>query len=653
METKKDIRSRKPGDSDMKKAGKSFGSLIKGLFIPNRNQGRSVLEEEALQTPAQTILKNFMRNRLGVLGLIMFVLILAFSFVGSQLRPIDLTFMDTTLRNIRPGTNYLNFPSQLSREKVKQISSGSSFSVAISEQGNLFVWGTEPTFKLPGVSDPVLRIPAEVRNANIVQVAAGDRHIMAVDSSGKLYAWGQNDHKQAEIPSYVTNILRGGAKVVKLIGGESYSAVLLSDGTLHVWGATLSTRMDTVPYHAQGKIVDVAHNALNMLLILEDGSVMPMGVRGNEFSNQIPDSLKHWSLLTEDPDAEEPTEARELKVVAAAATNRNALVLDNKGNLHLWGAPTYGINRIPAEALTGNVKQIAGGKNNFTILMQDGTIVYWGANHYGQLDSAINLKGNNISKVYSDFYQHYAITDNGSIIPWGFKGFVVGSDQFGRDNLTRLIHGGRISLTVGAIAVVISTIIALFVGMTSGFFGGMLDNVMMRLTEVVQSIPFLPLAITLSVVVGPKLTESQRIFMIMVILGVLGWTGLARLVRAQILLEREKDFVLAARALGVKKANIIIRHIMPNILNLVLVSITLGYAGSLLTESALSFLGFGVAPPTPSWGNMLTGSQTSAVIRFYWWRWIIPGAAVVLAALSINLVGDALRDAMDPKANEK
>ena len=125
------------------------------------------------------------------------------------------------------------------------------------------------------------------------------------------------------------------------------------------------------------------------------------------------------------------------------------------------------------------------------------------------------------------------------------------------------------------------------------------------------------------------------------------------MVRAQILLEREKDFVLAARALGVKQHNIIFRHILPNIFNLVIVSITLSYAGSLLTEAGLSYLGFGVARPTPSWGNMLQGAQSLAVIEYYWWRWLIPGLFIVMAALSVNLVGDALREAMDPKANEK
>jgi peptide/nickel transport system permease protein len=163
----------------------------------------------------------------------------------------------------------------------------------------------------------------------------------------------------------------------------------------------------------------------------------------------------------------------------------------------------------------------------------------------------------------------------------------------------------------------------------------------------------LPIAITLSSIVVGKVSEMNRIYMIMVILGFLGWMGLARLVRAQILVEREKDFVLAARALGVKQRNIIVRHILPNVFNLVIVNITLGYAGSLLSEAGLSFLGFGVAPPTPSWGNMLTTAQSTAVIEYYWWRWVIPGLFVFIAALSINLVGDALREAMDPRASEK
>jgi peptide/nickel transport system permease protein len=223
----------------------------------------------------------------------------------------------------------------------------------------------------------------------------------------------------------------------------------------------------------------------------------------------------------------------------------------------------------------------------------------------------------------------------------------------GRDMLMRLIHGGRVTMTVGAVAVLISTTIGLLVGLISGFYGGWIDNILMRFTEVINSFPFLPMAITLSSFVGGILSQTERLLLIMVILGVISWTGLARLVRGQILAEREKDFVLAARALGIRSNVIIMRHILPNVINVVIVSMTLGYAGSLLTEAGLSFLGFGVIPPSPSWGNMLTGAQDSTVITFYWWRWILPAVAVLIAALTVNIVGDGLRDAMDPKNNEK
>ncbi|NTW90410.1 MAG: ABC transporter permease, partial [Erysipelotrichaceae bacterium] len=216
-----------------------------------------------------------------------------------------------------------------------------------------------------------------------------------------------------------------------------------------------------------------------------------------------------------------------------------------------------------------------------------------------------------------------------------------------------LLHVGRVSMTVGAVAVMISTFIGLLIGLISGFYGNWVDNLLMRFAEVISSFPFLPLAITLSSFLQGYLTQTQKLMMIMIILGVISWPGLARLIRGQILAEREKDFVLAARALGIKSNVIILRHILPNIINIVIVSMTLSYAGSLLTEAGLSFLGFGVVPPSPSWGNMLNGAQQSSVIQLYWWRWILPAVCVLIAALSVNIVGDGLRDAMDPKANEK
>jgi len=171
--------------------------------------------------------------------------------------------------------------------------------------------------------------------------------------------------------------------------------------------------------------------------------------------------------------------------------------------------------------------------------------------------------------------------------------------------------------------------------------------------EVVQGIPQLPLLILLGALMANRFSDIQRILFVMVLIGVLGWPGLARLVRGQILSEKNQEFVTAAKAMGIRENKIIFRHIMPNVMPVVLVSITLSMAGAMLTESVLSFLGFGVSEPDASWGNMLNAINDAVVIARYWWRWVFPSAALGLTVISINTMGDGLRDAVDPKLNDR
>ena len=200
-------------------------------------------------------------------------------------------------------------------------------------------------------------------------------------------------------------------------------------------------------------------------------------------------------------------------------------------------------------------------------------------------------------------------------------------------------------------AVLLSSVIAIVVGCVSGYFGGIVDIVLMRITEIFASIPFLPFAMLLSQIIKYyNISESMRIFIIMLILGALSWTGLARMIRGQVLAEREKEFVTAAKAIGVKERTIAFRHILPNIVSVILVSMTLDFAGCLLTESSLSYLGFGVQQPQPTWGNMLNGCNNSTVIQNYWWQWLFPALFLSLATICINIIGDNLRDALDPKS---
>ena len=236
----------------------------------------------------------------------------------------------------------------------------------------------------------------------------------------------------------------------------------------------------------------------------------------------------------------------------------------------------------------------------------------------------------------------------------GSRGYLMGTDNHGRDVLTRIIHGGKMTMTIGAVAVIVSTIIAIIIGCISGYFGGWVDMLLMRITEICSSIPFLPFAMMLSYVIRTQpIDETTRIFIIMVMLGLLSWTGLARMIRAQVLAEREKEFVIAAQSMGVKEGRIAFKHILPNVISIILVNVTLDFAGCMLTESSLSYLGFGVQQPQPTWGNMLYGANNSIVIQNYWWQWVFPAIFLAIATISINIIGDTLRDVLDPKSSQE
>ena len=253
--------------------------------------------------------------------------------------------------------------------------------------------------------------------------------------------------------------------------------------------------------------------------------------------------------------------------------------------------------------------------------------------------------------VYASGFQNYAFKDGKYVDGWGLKGYLMGTDDMGRDVFNRIINGGKMTMTIGAVAVIVSTIIGIIIGCLSGYFGGAVDILLMRLTEIVGAIPFLPFALCLSAILqASDLHEDTRIFIIMVILGVLSWTGLAKLVRGQILAEREKEFVTAARSMGIREGRIAFRHILPNIISVILVSITLDFASCMLTESSLSYLGFGVQLPRPTWGNMLDGSRNALVIQSYWWRWLFPALFLSIVVICINIIGDTLRDILDPKS---
>lgn len=220
---------------------------------------------------------------------------------------------------------------------------------------------------------------------------------------------------------------------------------------------------------------------------------------------------------------------------------------------------------------------------------------------------------------------------------------ILGTDTAGRDMWVRLAYAGRVSLSVGLISVSIYIIIGTILGAIAGYYGGWLDSLIMRFTDTVMSFPGLIIIITVVSFIGPS------IYNVMLAIGLLGWPGTCRLVRGQVLSLREVEFIEAANSIGIPSRQILLRHILPNVVPYLVVVASLGMATAILTEAGLSFLGLGVQPPTPSWGNMLHSAQRLTLLEQYPHLWLPPGLMIAITVLSINFIGDGLRDAIDPR----
>jgi peptide/nickel transport system permease protein len=230
---------------------------------------------------------------------------------------------------------------------------------------------------------------------------------------------------------------------------------------------------------------------------------------------------------------------------------------------------------------------------------------------------------------------------------------VLGTDEQARDQFSRLLHGGRISLSIGLVGIAVSFPIGLLVGGISGYFGGWTDAVLMRLVEVLMTIPSLYLLVALAAVLPPSLTSAQRFLLIVVITSFIDWAGMARVIRGQVLSIKEREFIQASQAMGANPFYIIVRHVLPQTATYVIIRTTLAIPSFIVAESVLSLIGLGIQPPDPSWGNLLSVATNASMLVLQPWLIWPPALLIILTVLAFNLLGDGLRDALDPRSLQR
>ena len=606
------------------------------------------LDVEKLESPSKLAIKRFFSKKPALIATIVMICMFGLAFLGPLFLPMDVNYSDASQKNLPPNMSLRSVDSDIKKD-IKYIDSFSSMTVGVSNSGKMRMWGVTD-----GIYSDFNELPEHLDKDNVLLASAGQDHMIAVDKNGKVFGWGLDTNGQygkSEEDSVVPmpeEIINNGVdpnKVQQLVCGYQVTGLVV-DSHLYVWGnkKTILNLVEVSEAPYINNVKKVAFSSYYCISLLNDGKVEGIGSQECYTTERMADgTFKRYSNVLD---------FLSTKTVVDMACSDNVYYFITSDNIiAAAGAFNYGENVFPEIGAGENVTSIAAGKKHVAISTDANKIYAWGYNDSGQCD----CNGAKGAKVFAGSKQTYVVDENNKLIKaYGLSGYLMGTDGNGRDVWTRIIHGGKMTLTIGAVAVVISTIIAIIIGCLSGYFGGWVDMLLMRLSEIVGAIPFLPFAMMLShVLTYTSIGETTRIFIIMLILGVLGWTSLAHMIRGQVLAEREKDFVLAARAMGVKETKIAFKHILPNIISVVLVSVTLDFAGCLLTESSLSYLGFGVQEPRATWGNMLNAAKSYTTIVTMWWQWVFPAIFLGIATICINIIGDALRDVLDPKGSSE
>lgn len=670
------------------------------------------IDVEEVVSPMKQIWRGFLERKSAVIAACVVIAMFLLVFVGPLFMPkyYD-SYTEITQKNVPPIMTMMKVSKELDGH-VKQISSYGAFSVGLSDSGKVFVWGAT---QLGTTGIDIGKIPTKVQNDKIALVSAGIDHIIAISEEGTVYGWGSNRHgqfittdeevleaqEQAEeiieetlpildeelegeeidgeepvddaedvtdeeieegeegeegeqteeetkenilpMPAELVNGKIDVANIQKLISGYQCTAILMKDGTLYIWG-NLNAYQNLEFFEGKDDLVDIDFTLNYVVGLTKDRNSIFTGKRG------LYDKYRD-NTNTEAIKAKDFLDGRKIRSIHATSSTVCGMLDD--GSLFFTGNFPSRSDPMPKLHDGEEFVQLQTGTYHYSGITTEGRVLSWGGNTLNQTSVPKNTTAEEGDTLFAGSFQNYIVSGQGKVSDkWGLKGYLFGSDKYGADILQRIIQGGRMTMTIGAVAVIISTIIGIIIGCVSGYFGGKVDLILMRIEEIFAAIPFLPFALILSALMAQMdISENQKIMLLMVILGLLTWTGLARMVRGQVLVARENEYVTAAKAMGVKESRIAFKHILPNVVSIIFVTLTLDFATCMLTESELSYLGFGVTYPRPTWGNMLNGANNATIIKNYWWQWLFTSLFLSITCICINIVGDTLRDVMDPKSD--
>lgn len=580
-------------------------SEIKNNPVQNENENKPLSLDDGRRvkvlSPGMMVFKRFIRNRLAILGICILVFMFSFSFIGGIVSPYrqDEVFYKYDKANKEYASAVVN------TEYRYVLAEGASLPATARASFNLAAKNNQGSFTAGGTSYSVIKV-----DDGFYRIATGSE-LGSVTAMGKI----------AQVKA------NPGVEISKAVQDAAIAAVKAKQTSFECEGATYSLAPGKAKSYTLSGTQDVALASL----LAYDSASSDVEALVNSYGFRL---ASETAMHAGETSFEVNGEAYSLEIESEtnAAVTKDGAQVASISNVIV--SPMVAGTPLPMDYKAAVADAIAAKQTAFEYV-----------NAMGETEKhTIDLRLNN----YVVFTEQVTYLVDMYSAP--SKTHLLGTDDHGMDVLTRLMYGGRISLMVGFVVVILELIIGVIIGGVSGYFGGWVDTFCMRFVDLFNSIPYYPMMIIAgSLMDAFEVNPYVRIFLLMAIMGLMGWTGIARTVRGQILSLREQDFMVATEATGIRVSQRIFKHLVPNVMPLLIVQATMSLGSIILTEATLSFLGLGIKYPLASWGTIINSASNIYVMSNFWFIWIPAGMLMVLTVLGFNFVGDGLRDAFDPK----